>query len=105
MRNIKEGSVKVDNIDIRTFSTEIVDACAIGVESGTTGFKGGDAGHGCRTYVRFTPFCGADVDIREDNDGSIEIIASGDAELRTLLESFKFVAQELEDEIEGRNNF
>lgn len=103
MRNIEASVINLDNTTIRTFSTEICDACNLDVEAGTTGFKGGDSGHGCRTYIRLTPLLGADIDAIKQENGTIEIIGAGDAELRVLLEAFKFIIQELEDEIEGKN--
>ena len=103
MRNIEASTVNLDNTTIKTFATDIWDACNLEVEAGTTGFKGGDSGHGCRTYIRLTPYSGADIDVIKNEDGDIEIIGAGDAELRVLLEAFKFITQELEDEIEGRN--
>ena len=53
MFEIKEKQrVLPDGTRITTFSREVTSANAIEVEVGTTGFKGGNADHGSRTYIR-----------------------------------------------------
>ena len=53
MFEIKEKQrVLPDGTRITTFTREVTSANAIEVEVGTTGFKGGNADHGSRTYIR-----------------------------------------------------
>ena len=41
-----------DGIEITTYSREIDNANILSVEAGTTGYEGGDTGHGGRTYFK-----------------------------------------------------
>lgn len=51
MFEIKENQrVLPDGTEITTYSRDIVSANILEVEAGTTGYKGGDSGHGGRTY-------------------------------------------------------
>lgn len=53
MFEIKENQrVLPDGTEITTYSRDIVSANILEVEAGTTGYKGGDSGHGGRTYFR-----------------------------------------------------
>ena len=50
----RKGLVEVDGTKIRTAITQITSANILTVEVGTTGYCGGDSGHGGRTYLRIT---------------------------------------------------
>ena len=41
-----------DGTEITTYTRDVVSANILQVEAGTTGYKGGDTGHGGRTYFR-----------------------------------------------------
>ena len=41
-----------DGTEITTYTRDVVSANILEVEAGTTGFMGGDTGHGGRTYFR-----------------------------------------------------
>jgi len=81
-------------------AAEITDAGMIHVAAGSTGQQGGDSGHGGRTVVRIQGN-GADIVFRlfgpvdDDNAGAMEIIASGDAELRMLARAMDYIASSL----------
>ena len=70
------------------------------VEAGTNGPKGGDSGHGSRTYVRIADGGGTDwnvtVDGEQRDDGvfespsAIEITLGGDSELGTMIRALEF---------------
>ena len=42
-----------DGTKITTYTRDVVSANVLQVEAGTTGYKGGDTGHGGRTYSAF----------------------------------------------------
>ncbi len=79
------------------------------VEAGTTGYKGGDAGHGSRALFLLEN-TGGNVRIAvEDSEGrvhtfdfpqSVRITVSGDMEIRQLLESLSFAVAVLKAELE-----
>ena len=71
------------------------DACIISVKVGTNGFKGGDAGHGCETYLEFQLDGGHEIEVDKKRD-KIVIKLGGDAELRTIIEGLHFAAKSLE---------
>ena len=68
------------------------------VTCGTNGCKGGDWGHGSRTYVKVEGGVLSDYQIRkidEDKDGSssgFEIAVGGDCELDSMIETFEAIA-------------
>ena len=41
-----------DGTELTTYTRDVVSANILEVEAGTTGFMGGDTGHGGRTYFR-----------------------------------------------------
>lgn len=72
----------------------------IGATVATTGYQGGDSGHGGRTYICIEDIADSDLHARvtELPSGStkFEIIAGGDSELDTLIESLRWAADTLE---------
>ena len=104
MFEIKEKQrVLPDGTRITTFSREVTSANAIEVEVGTTGFKGGNADHGSRTYIRIRDLGGTDMFVKRSraengNTAEFEVYLGGDCELETMLRALKFVVKVLEDE-------
>lgn len=90
----------IDGIVIPTQVTEFVDCNILEVECGTTGFKGGDSGHGGRTYFRIGDQASTDMRLRYMDSGDwqwhdievrqIEIVFGGDSELETFARALKF---------------
>lgn len=71
------------------------------VTAATTGLRGGDAGHGCRTIVRIEDRGGTAIKARVIPDsihgnGGIELMLAGDCELFTLIDGLRFAADALE---------
>lgn len=71
------------------------------VTAATTGFRGGDAGHGCRTLVRFNDLGGTAIKARSipesiHGNGGVTIALAGDCELLTFIEGLRFAADTLE---------
>jgi hypothetical protein len=71
-------------------------------EAGTTGYMGGDTGHGGRTYFRITDLGGTDIRVNPIQDrygnGGFEVTLGGDCELSTMITALKFITQVLEEE-------
>ena len=82
MYEIKENRRELfDGTEITTYTRDVVSANILQVEAGTTGYKGGDTGHGGRTYFRIS------------DEG-------GDCELETMIRALKFITKVLEEESE-----
>ena len=113
-KNLEEkyvkGLIKVDGIDVKTFKTEFDSCNIIEVEAGSTGYKGGDTGHGGRTYFRIKDLASTDMrcavrnngQLHEfDNVGQIELIFGGDCEMETFYEALCFGADVLGEHTSG----
>ena len=105
MYEIKENRKKLhDGTEITTYTRDVVSANILQVEAGTTGYKGGDTGHGGRTYFRIKDEGGTDIDIKPfmDRFGSdgFEVVLGGDCELETMIRALKFITKVLEEESE-----
>lgn len=91
-----------DGTRITTYSREITSANVLEAEAGTTGYMGGDTGHGGRTYLRITDLGGTDMRVNPIQDrygnGGFEVTLGGDCELATLITALKFITQVLEEE-------
>jgi hypothetical protein len=100
----RRNRVFVDGKSIETTIREFKDFTRMGVEVGSNGLQGGDAGHGSRTYIRLYDMGGGyklEFRIRKgkyDHDDLL-ITAGGDDELQTLAEVFRFVAGQLDEKI------
>ena len=71
------------------------------VTAGTTGARGGDAGHGCRTLIRFDDKAGTAIKAKVipesiNGNGGVELLLAGDCELWTVIEGLRFAADALE---------
>jgi len=87
--------------EITTYTRTVEDANLIEVEAGTTGFKGGDAGHGGRTYFRIQDVggtCIQAIPLGRNGDEGVEVILGGDAELTSIIRALRFITRTLEDQ-------
>ena len=103
MFEIKEKQrILPDGTEITTFERDIYSCNILSVEAGTTGYKGGDSGHGGRTYFRIKDEGCTDmkVCVTEDRFGaeSFEVFLGGDTELDTIITALKFIVAALEDQ-------
>lgn len=96
---VPDGAVKViDGERIPVYSKQIALACLVDVTAGTNGFRGGDSGHGCRTYIRVADAGGTDV-IRaavnsgKASNGALELVLGGDDELRAVIKTCEYIAR------------
>ena len=93
-----------DGTEITTYTRDVVSANLLEVEAGTTGFMGGDTGHGGRTYFRISDEASTDIHVRPFIDrfgcNGFEVTLGGDCELETMIRALKFITKVLEEESE-----
>lgn len=94
----------VNRIEFETFKKECVSCNIIEVEVGTTGYRGGDTGHGGRTYFSIKDKASTDMSARITgescgNAGQVEIMFGGDCELDTFIEALEFALETLKKKI------
>lgn len=91
-----------DGTEISTYTRDVVSANILQVEAGTTGYMGGDSGHGGRTYFRIQDEGSTDMEIRTITSKygctGFEVFLGGDCELETTIRALKFITKVLEDE-------
>jgi hypothetical protein len=95
--------VKVSNDKgFETRTAEITSANILEVEVGTTGYMGGDSGHGGKTYFRLKDLASTDLNVgcNIDKYGSQEVVIElgGDTELQTFIEALKYTVKVLEEQ-------
>lgn len=105
MYEIKENRRRLkDGTEITTYSRDILSSNILEVEAGTTGYRGGDTGHGGRTYFRIKDEASTDMEIHSfvDKHGcnGFEVTLGGDCELETMIRALKFITKVLEEESE-----
>ena len=95
MYEIKRGFKTIDGRQVVTYSRNCVGANMLKVEAGTTGYRGGDSGHGSRTYFSLTDLSGTDIRAsRSRKADGVQVVLGGDSE------GLKFIVQVLEDQRE-----
>ena len=105
MYEIKENRRELfDGTEITTYTRDVVSANILQVEAGTTGYKGGDTGHGGRTYFRISDEASTDIHVTPFMDrfgcNGFEVTLGGDCELETMIRALKFITKVLEEESE-----
>jgi hypothetical protein len=103
MYEVSKDSREIDGIEVTTWTTEIFRANVLEVEVGTNGYRGGDSGHGSRTYVRIQDLGSTDMRVRAldvDHCAGLEVLLGGDCELVTFIESLEFILKALKEGIE-----
>ena len=90
-------------------TTEIVSANVIQAYAFTNGFKGGNHSHGSITQVRIKDEADTCIDyirILNNEFGNVagfEMQVSGDCELQTMIDAFRFIADSLERQSRKEN--
>lgn len=102
MREIRQFKTTIDGYAITAYKTRIHNANILEVEAGTTGYRGGDSGHGGRTYFEIMNTAGTDLRVKTDADdwgdaSRVKVTVGGDAELTTMIEALEFILQVLKD--------
>ena len=104
MYEVREKRRKLlDGAEITTYTRDVVSANILTVEAGTTGYMGGDSGHGGRTYFRIEDQGSTDIQvlpIGRYGDEGFEVFLGGDCELETVIRALKFITKVLEEEAE-----
>ena len=104
MYEVREKRRKLlDGTEITTYTRDVVSANILTVEAGTTGYMGGDSGHGGRTYFRIEDQGSTDIQvlpIGRYGDEGFEVFLGGDCELETVIRALKFITKVLEEETE-----
>ena len=103
MFEIKENDrILPDGTEITTYTRDVISCNLLEVEAGTTGYMGGDTGHGGRSYFRIKDNGGTDMEVNTSVDRygcrSLEVFLGGDWELETMIRALKFITKVLEDE-------
>ena len=92
MYEIKENSrILKDGTELTTYTRDVVSANILEVEAGTTGYQGGDSGHGGRTYFRIEDAASTDMEVRS-------YVNKYGCELETTIRALKFITKVLEEE-------
>lgn len=86
---------------IPALAKTIWDACAIDVVAGTTGYRGGDSGHGGESFFSISDIASTDISVSIDGKPfeeckSVAISVGGDAELSSLIEALAFGSKALQ---------
>lgn len=95
-----QGKVVVNGVEVPTFKREFTSANIIEVEVGTTGYKGGDTGHGGHTYLSIKDCASTDMSVSVDDYGSenkVVLQFGGDCEMETLIDGLEFAAKTLRE--------
>ena len=100
---IEKRKLLPDGTEISTYTREVISANILEVEAGTTGYRGGDTGHGGRTYFRIKDAACTDMDVHVMRDRfgdaeGFEVMLGGDCELETMIRALKFITKVLEEE-------
>lgn len=103
MFEIKENDrILPDGTEITTYTRDVISCNLLEVEAGTTGYMGGDTGHGGRSYFRIKDNGGTDMEVNTSVDRygcrNLEVFLGGDCELETMIRALKFITKVLEDE-------
>lgn len=77
-------------------ATTFIDACILGVNLTTSGFQGGDAGHGGETRITFKDESSTAMDLVDVKEGEFTFRFRGDAELRVLARAIHFLDRKLQ---------
>jgi hypothetical protein len=88
--------MRIDNSRLTVEEKEITGANMLRVKVGTTGYKGGDGGHGGVTYFELRDEGNTAIEAAVEKEGTaVKIILRGDSELDTFIEALEFAASTL----------
>lgn len=93
---------KVNGALISTFGASYESCNMLSVEAGTNGFRGGDSGHGSRTYLSFENDSSTDMSVSIDgvqySADKIELMFGGDSELETVILALEYAVKALKNQ-------
>lgn len=97
MENNKKTRI-VNGYPVETETTEFINANILEVEAGTTGYRGGDTGHGGRTYLRIKDLGCTDMEVYFSEEAGLEIELGGDCELETFIQALDFAVAKYKEQ-------
>lgn len=103
MYEVTSNTRRVMGVEVNTYQREIINCNILEVEAGTTGYRGGDAGHGGRTYFRIRDLASTAMEARVEKSRwgdteCIEVELGGDAELETIITALQFIVRVLDEQ-------
>ena len=102
MYEIKSSQKEVNGKTVVTWIAQLVSSNMLEVEAGTTGYRGGDTGHGGRTYFRLKNLAGTDLEVNGEEAEEVIIELGGDCELGTFVDALEFTLQVLKEQIKEK---
>ena len=82
----------------KIYEKQIWGASILEVAAGTTGYGGGDSGHGGRTWIKIADGASSDFNCSWDaHKKELQIMLGGDSELDNIIKAFEFVANTLKE--------
>ena len=91
-----------NNVKFVTAERSFVGACLMTVSVKTTGFCGGDSGHGGRSEIVLSDDGGFNLDGSGHGSGQVVIRCGGDAELEMLSDALVFAGKILKSLAEAK---
>lgn len=91
-----------NNVKFVTAERSFVGACMMTVSVKTTGYCGGDSGHGGRSEIVLSNDGGFNLDGSDHGSGQIAIRCGGDAELEMLSDALVFAGNILKSLAEAK---
>jgi hypothetical protein len=93
---------KVNGALISTFGASYEICNMLSVEAGTNGFRGGDSGHGSRTYLSFENGYSTDMSVSingvQFSADKIELMFGGDCELEMVILALEYAVKTLKNQ-------
>lgn len=87
---------------LRLIGGTVTSANIIGFEAGTTGYRGGDSGHGGRTVFRIFDIASSDIRMTTSSrGGALSVELGGDCELDTIIVALRAIALILDASTHG----
>lgn len=88
---------------VPTEARVFTDANCLKAKVGTTGYKGGDSGHGCRTVFKLTDSSGTDLRVSINRScyfpvEEVGLLFGGDSELSTFIQVLEFALETLKSQ-------
>lgn len=100
--NTWESKQNVNGVSIPTFGASYDICNMLSVEVGTNGFRGGDSGHGSRTYLSFENGYSTDMSVSIDgvqySADKIELMFGGDNELEMVILALEYAVKTLKNQ-------
>lgn len=98
MYEVTRNEKEVNGVTVETWVAELTSANILEIEVGTTGYQGGDTGHGGRTYLRLKDLASTDLSINGKQADEVVMELGGDTELATFIESLEFAIRVLKEQ-------